>query len=182
MTTLMQATNQWSNRPADERFKSLADLHEAVSHHRSVAVEAPNVALGSLRITTGQNGDGVVQPRLVGPTGQEASFTHHSFGQMCRRIGAPASYLRALPAGLVSANMNNGQQMIERDDHITFGTLSEDGVLSNVRLLKQSDIGKCPHLIFVPEHYRDDGSCKCNDPEEQARMIREWGYSAEHFR
>ncbi len=117
MTTLMQATEQWSNRPADERFSSLADLHEAVSHHRSVAVEAPNVQMQSLRITTAQDDMGVIEPRLVGPSGAEARFTHYSFGQVCRRIGAPASYLRTLPAGLASANMNNGLSSIGARDN-----------------------------------------------------------------
>jgi hypothetical protein len=51
------------------------------------------------------------------------------------------------------------------DDHkITFGTLQPDGTLTNVRLIRQADIGKCPHFIMVPEHYREDGSCKCDDP------------------
>lgn len=33
---------------------------------------------------------------------------------------------------------------------------------------------KCPHLILVGEHYRTDGSCKCNDPNET--VMTEWGY------
>ena len=33
---------------------------------------------------------------------------------------------------------------------------------------------RCPHVIMVAEHYRDDGSCKCNDPNE--KVMREWGY------
>ncbi len=79
MTVLMQATNQWSSRPADERFASLADLHAAVTHHRDVAVEAKDVKLNSLRVTVGQNADGVNEPRLLSPTtGVEARFTHHS--------------------------------------------------------------------------------------------------------
>ena len=32
----------------------------------------------------------------------------------------------------------------------------------------------CPHVIFVPEHYRPDGSCKCNDKNEE--IMEEWGY------
>jgi hypothetical protein len=32
----------------------------------------------------------------------------------------------------------------------------------------------CPHLILVPEHYRDDNTCKCDDPNE--RVMAEWGY------
>ena len=34
---------------------------------------------------------------------------------------------------------------------------------------------------MVAEHYRTDGSCKCDDPQEQAMMIREWGYSESDF-
>jgi hypothetical protein len=26
-----------------------------------------------------------------------------------------------------------------------------------------SDIRKCPKVIFLPEHYRSDGSCRCNE-------------------
>ena len=43
-----------------------------------------------------------------------------------------------------------------------------------VREIQQSDIGKCPHVIFSPEHYRDDGTCKCNDPDE--KIMAEWEY------
>lgn len=64
---------------------------------------------------------------------------------------------------------------------VTFGTWTPDGLV-NVRLIKQSDIGKCPHVIMVPTHYREDGTCKCDDPIEQAMMIREWGYSKKDFK
>lgn len=57
-------------------------------------------------------------------------------------------------------------------------------VQSNVReyRMKQSDITACPHVIFDPTHYRADGSCKCNDPQEQERMIREWDYTPADFK
>ncbi len=112
MTVLMQATNQWSSRPEDERFNSLADLHAAVTHHRDVAVEATDVQLGDLTV---RNLDGT--PKLIGSTGSPASFTHHSFGQVCRRIGAPAAYLRTLPAQLVCANMNTGLSKLSPRDN-----------------------------------------------------------------
>lgn len=70
---------------------------------------------------------------------------------------------------------------IERDNEVTFGRLDEDGVLHNIRKIKSSDIAKCPFVIFVPEHYRADGTCKCDDPTEQQRMIEEWGYRASDF-
>jgi hypothetical protein len=52
---------------------------------------------------------------------------------------------------------------------------------ANVYLMNQSDIKACPHFIMTPEHYRPDGSCKCDDSEHQEFMIAEWGYSKSDF-
>lgn len=67
------------------------------------------------------------------------------------------------------------------DRLITFGTLNEDGSLSNVRYLDQAKINGCPFYIMVAEHYRADGSCKCDDAEHRAMMIREWDYEPSQF-
>lgn len=66
------------------------------------------------------------------------------------------------------------------DKMITFGTLTGNG-LTDVRQIKQSDISKCPFVILVPEHYRADGSCKCDDADERKRMIEEWDYTEKMF-
>jgi hypothetical protein len=34
---------------------------------------------------------------------------------------------------------------------------------------------KCPHLILTPEHYRNNGSCKCDDPNDP--NMKDWGYT-----
>jgi hypothetical protein len=47
--------------------------------------------------------------------------------------------------------------------------------------IQQTSIKGCPHYIMVPEHYRPNGTCKCDDPVEQARMIAEWDYSPSDF-
>jgi hypothetical protein len=47
--------------------------------------------------------------------------------------------------------------------------------------MPQSMIGGCPFVIFQPDHYRADGSCKCDDPHERKKMIEEWEYSEEDF-
>jgi hypothetical protein len=76
----------------------------------------------------------------------------------------------------------------DTDPPVTFGTLNppaEPGgkaTLSNVRTLKHSDLARCPFTIFVASHYREDGTCKCNDPEERERMKREWDYTDEAFK
>ena len=73
--------------------------------------------------------------------------------------------------------------MPDMSEHeIQFGTLHPDGTLTDERRIRQTDIASCPHVIMVPEHYRQDGSCKCDDPAEQDMMIRDWGYSRKDFR
>ena len=54
-----------------------------------------------------------------------------------------------------------------KSNTIRFSTLSPDGnggaVETNVQMLKYSDLAQCPHCIFVADHYRADGTCRCND-------------------
>lgn len=47
------------------------------------------------------------------------------------------------------------------------------GGTTSVRM-QQSMITACPHVIFTPDHYRADGSCKCDDPHDA--NMGEWGY------
>ena len=60
------------------------------------------------------------------------------------------------------------------DRGIQFGTLQPDGTVTNQRTIKHSTIRSCPHLIMVADHYREDGTCKCDDPNE--KVMVEWGY------
>lgn len=57
---------------------------------------------------------------------------------------------------------------------VQFAKLNADGSTTNVREIGQINIAKCPHFILVADHYRDDGSCKCNDPD--AKEMKKWGY------
>jgi hypothetical protein len=80
--------------------------------------------------------------------------------------------------GLAWVNGAGGDRAIVFSDaRIVGGEL----VRSNTRLIKQSDIRACPFAILVPTHYRADGSCKCDDGEERAMMIREWEYEEADF-
>jgi hypothetical protein len=56
-----------------------------------------------------------------------------------------------------------------------FSTLNPDGTETNVRDINQRDLLACPHAILVADHYREDGTCRCDDPEN-AEMA-EWGYT-----
>ena len=84
--------------------------------------------------------------------------------------------------------MTNGKPCAQIADHVTHSKpheirfarlemVDDQLVETDVRSIKKSDIRKCPNYILVAEHYRENGSCKCDDPAERARMIAEWGYS-----
>jgi len=65
---------------------------------------------------------------------------------------------------------------------IKFGTLHPDGNLTNIRFIKQSSMmGKCPFFIMVPEHYNEDGSCKCHDFNHRKNIMSKWGYTKRDF-
>lgn len=98
---LFKASNQWANRPDDERFGSLEDLHAAVSSYRASAASAV-VPFDSLR-TEARDGEVL----LVGKTNQPARLTNWSFKQLSGAVGAPASYLQTLPATLAVQNLNH---------------------------------------------------------------------------
>jgi hypothetical protein len=99
---LFKAASQWSSRPADERFASIQALYNACHAYASNSGEKL-VNLETIR--TEASGKDVV---LVGSRSVPASLTHWSFGQLAARVGAPASYLRNLPATLASQNLNYG--------------------------------------------------------------------------
>lgn len=57
----------------------------------------------------------------------------------------------------------------------TFGKLGPDGKLTDVRVIRQADIVACPHVIMVAEHYREDGTCRCDDPSHVE--MKGWDYN-----
>jgi len=111
MTTLTQANQQWSSRPADERFLSLTALHESVtqSRARSASRTISSRKLQALPV------DGDHKALVVaGPNGKPATLSNWSFGQLAARAGAPAGYLRGLPAPMAADCLNFGLQ-VSRD-------------------------------------------------------------------
>lgn len=99
---LFHANRQWSTRPQDERFSSLESMHEACKAYADRAGEKM-VPWSTLRVEA--SGDEVV---LTGRGGVPAVPTYYAFGQLAQRIGAPANYLRSLPATLAAQNLNHG--------------------------------------------------------------------------
>ena len=141
-TMLMQASNQWASRPADQRFNSIDALHAACTHHRDVAVEAVGVDLRTLRVGEAQFADDEgtqrVEPVLIGASGVQSRFSHHAFGQLSRRIGAPADYLRKLPPAMAATNLNHGLQHAEHNGNSDSLLFAQNGDLRLRALVSKS--------------------------------------------
>lgn len=98
--TLTAAHRQWADRPADERFWNLSDMDTFLRTVRERST-ATQTGLDALRVQASQDGD-LFLSRGAG----KLAFTNWSFGQLCRRVGAPASYLTGLPADLAASCLN----------------------------------------------------------------------------
>ena len=96
MTTLSQASKQWATRPAEERFTSLPGMLAMLETQRAIT-RAAVVSSRKLRAVPLDDNQGLI---IEGPNGHGYSPTHWSFGQAAQLTGAPAGYLRALPAPL----------------------------------------------------------------------------------
>jgi hypothetical protein len=62
-----------------------------------------------------------------------------------------------------------------------FARIEADHSVVELGSVSQAAMLRCPRVIIDFDHYRPDGTCKCDDPAEQERMIREWGYSRADF-
>jgi len=109
-----QAANQYANRPKDERFDSIdafiahAKEQQDLSEERSYNLKDLHVIVGNtLNTPTFQPTPEQATVKLQSPKGT-ADFTHWSFGQLCRSLGAPAGYLRTLDPKIAADALNYG--------------------------------------------------------------------------
>lgn len=105
-TTLTQASRQWASRPNDERFLDLHELHAKVGGVRENST-GKVVSTRQLQVQPADD-DPTRGIQIVGQNGTPATPTHWSFGQLAGLAGAPAGYLRNLPAPIVADAMNYG--------------------------------------------------------------------------
>jgi hypothetical protein len=99
-------SSEWFSRPADERYLSLTDLHAAVQG-RSERSRTRTVESAAIRVEASR--EDAERLKLIVP-GSDAPVapTHWSFGQLAGLVGAPAAYLRQLPASLAGINLQYG--------------------------------------------------------------------------
>ncbi len=101
-----RVSSEWFSRPDDERYLSLTGLYAAV-RARADRATARTVETRALRIEASR--DNAERLTLAVPGRDEpVAPTHWSYGQLCSLVGAPASYMRQLPAPLAGINLQHG--------------------------------------------------------------------------
>ncbi|MGA8989284.1 MAG: DUF932 domain-containing protein, partial [Rhodoplanes sp.] len=102
-----RVSSEWFLRPADERFLSLSELFASV-RGRAERSRTRTVESAAIRVeaTRDENPDrfALMLPGSETPVAP----THWSFGQLAALVGAPAAYLRQLPAPLAGINLQFG--------------------------------------------------------------------------
>lgn len=101
-----RVSSEWFSRPDDERYLSLTELYDAV---RARADRATARTVESRAVKVEASGDNAERLSLIVPgQDQPVAPTHWSFGQLCSLVGAPATYMRQLPAPLAGINLQHG--------------------------------------------------------------------------
>ncbi|WP_411962632.1 DUF932 domain-containing protein [Mesorhizobium sp. CO1-1-11] len=101
-----RVSSEWFSRPDDERYLSLTELYDAV-RARTDHATARTVESRAVRVEASR--ENAERLSLIVP-GQDQPIapTHWSFGQLCSLVGAPATYMRQLPAPLAGINLQHG--------------------------------------------------------------------------
>jgi hypothetical protein len=158
-TILTEASRQWSQRPEDQRFLSLADLKASVSRRKRESwTVTPDTEDMEVRASGGDLSVEVYDPtkggeRLLRPT-------NWSFGQLSQYAGAPASYLRTLPAELAAINLKWGlDHNSRRGDALVLAHTNGDDTL---RAMTSTSYGRIwdEEVVEAVEKVNHDGRWK----------------------
>ena len=101
-----RVSSEWFSRPDDERFLSLGELARA-ARDRAACSRTRVVETTLIRVEADRASPERLSLILPGADTPVAP-THWSFGQLASQIGAPAAYLRQLPAVLAGINLQYG--------------------------------------------------------------------------
>ncbi|RWA58905.1 DUF932 domain-containing protein [Mesorhizobium sp.] len=101
-----RVSSEWFSRPADERYLSLSELFEAVQT-RTERSRTRTVESAAIRVEASRN-DAERLTLVLPGSDIPIAPTHWSFGQLASLVGAPAAYLRQLPAPLAGINLQYG--------------------------------------------------------------------------
>ena len=103
---ITRASREWASRPDDQRFLSLAELHQAVEDRgaRSVAVPTDLKVSTALALANAKGETVGVGLRFDGY--RPMRLSNWSLGQLATAASVPAGYLRRLDPVFAADNLN----------------------------------------------------------------------------
>jgi hypothetical protein len=131
---LMEASNQWATRPADQRFETLQALRDSVHSRR---LRARSVDIDLPRIEAKAEGGRLLINSAIAPV----TPTHWGFSQLAGWVGAPAGYLRKLPVELTAQCLNEGIRKADRNT-LKFMTLANEGTAGDLAAVTSQSYGR----------------------------------------
>ena len=132
-----RVSSEWFSRPDDERFLSLNELAASV-RERSERSRTRVVETALIHVEASRSDPERLALILPGANAPVVP-THWSFGQLASQVGAPAAYLRQLPAPLAAINLQYGLTS-NRAEQIK--TLETDNGRLELRAVTGPDYGR----------------------------------------
>jgi len=132
-----RVSSEWFSRPDDERYLSLGDLAHSV-RGRSERSRTRVIETALIHVEASRNDPERLALMLPGADAP-VTPTHWSFGQLASQVGAPAAYLRQLPAPLAAINLQYGLTA-NRAEQIK--TLETDNGRVELRAVTGPDYGR----------------------------------------
>lgn len=110
------ASREWATRPADQRFQTL----EAITTHcRDRANRSRAMDVMNARVHVEAVGESLVINSEIAPSAP----SNWAFGQLASAAGAPAAYLRKLPAVKTADLLNYGLSNLQENERSKFMTI-----------------------------------------------------------
>ena len=150
-----RVSSEWFSRPDDERYLSLTALHAAV-RGRAERATARTVESRAVRVEASRD-DAERLALIVPGRAEPIAPTHWSFGQLCSLVGAPASYMRQLPAPLAGINLQHG--LLDHRAELVKTLEADDGRLE-LRAITGPDYGRIwdHELVAAVQRIAGDGT------------------------
>ncbi|MGE0294739.1 MAG: DUF932 domain-containing protein [Hyphomonadaceae bacterium] len=148
-----RVSSEWFSRPDDERYLSLSDLARTV-RERSERSRTRVVESTLIHVEANRSDPERLSLLLPGADAPVAP-THWSFGQLASLVGAPAAYLRQLPAALAGINLQYGLTS-HRAEQVK--TLELEGGRVELRAVTGPDYGRIHDYELVEAVQRIAGN------------------------
>ncbi len=163
-----EVSAQWASRPDDQKFLSLGALRAQVAQWADEShVEEFNPA--KLRFVT--NPEDPYFLEMAMGDGKSYEMTNYGFDQVAGLAGAPAGYLRKLPAPLAAANLRYG--LLSGGDDLKAAYVRENGV-NSLRAITSTNYGRIldRDVVDVVQSFAGDGT---GDTRWKVPGMIDWG-------